>query len=68
MKLSRRDLLAGAGAAAEASLLPVEVKKPHLITLSFDDGFEKSFTKTAEIHESFGLKACLNIIATKNHG
>ena len=30
----------------------------------FDDGFKKSFYKIAEIHEKFGLKACLNIIAS----
>jgi peptidoglycan/xylan/chitin deacetylase (PgdA/CDA1 family) len=36
----------------------------HLITLSFDDGFSKSFTRVAEIHEKFGLKACLNVIAS----
>jgi peptidoglycan/xylan/chitin deacetylase (PgdA/CDA1 family) len=38
----------------------------HIITLSFDDGFEKSSTKTAEIFEKYGLKTCLNIIATAN--
>lgn len=38
--------------------------KTHILTLSFDDGFKKSFYKTAEIHEEFGLKACLNIIAS----
>ncbi len=32
-----------------------------LFTLSFDDGFKKSFTLAAQIHEEFGLKACLNI-------
>jgi len=38
--------------------------KTHWITLSFDDGFKKSFYRIAEIHESFGLKACLNVIAS----
>ncbi len=38
--------------------------KTHILTLSFDDGFKKSHYKTAEIHEQFGLKACLNVIAT----
>ena len=38
--------------------------KTHIITLSFDDGFKKSFYKIADIHENYGLKACLNIIAT----
>lgn len=39
-------------------------KCTHILTLSFDDGFKKSFYKIAEIHEDFGLKACLNIIAS----
>jgi len=38
--------------------------KTHIISLSFDDGFKKSFYKTADIHERYGLKACLNIIAS----
>ena len=29
----------------------------HLVTLSFDDGFRKSFGETARIYEEFGLKA-----------
>jgi len=36
----------------------------HILTLSFDDGFKKSFYKIAKIHEDFGLKACLNVIAS----
>ncbi|MBK8504816.1 MAG: hypothetical protein IPL46_22965 [Saprospiraceae bacterium] len=39
-------------------------KKTHILTLSFDDGFKKSFYRLAEIHEEYGLKACLNIIAS----
>ncbi|MBT1704102.1 polysaccharide deacetylase family protein [Chryseosolibacter indicus] len=38
--------------------------KTHLVTLSFDDGFKRSFYKTADIFEEFGLKACLNVIAS----
>ncbi len=38
--------------------------KTHLITFSFDDGFKKSFYRAAEIHENYGLKACLNVIAS----
>ena len=37
--------------------------KTHIVSLSFDDGFKKSFYKIAEIHERFGLHACLNVIA-----
>jgi len=35
----------------------------HIITLSFDDGLEKSNLKIAEIYEKFGLSACFNVIA-----
>jgi peptidoglycan/xylan/chitin deacetylase (PgdA/CDA1 family) len=34
------------------------------VTLSFDDGFKKSFTRTAEIYEQYKLSACLNIVAS----
>lgn len=38
--------------------------KSHILTLSFDDGFKKSFYKIAQIHEEVGLKACFNVIAS----
>lgn len=38
--------------------------KSHLISFSFDDGFKKSFLKLADIHEEYGLKACMNVIAS----
>ena len=38
--------------------------KTHILSLSFDDGFKKSFYKASEIHEAYGLKACLNVIAS----
>lgn len=38
-------------------------KKLHIISLSFDDGLEKSNLKVAEIYEGFGLSACFNVIA-----
>lgn len=41
----------------------IEKRKTHILTLSFDDGFKKSFYKIAEIHDAYGLKACLNVIA-----
>lgn len=41
-----------------------EPRKRHLITLSFDDGFKKSFARIADIHEKFGLSACLNVLAS----
>ena len=42
----------------------VQPKKTHIITLSFDEGFKKSFCKIADIYEEYGLSACLNIIAS----
>ncbi len=42
------------------------IKKTHLVTLSWDDGFRKSFHKTADIFEANGLRACFNVIATAN--
>jgi len=38
--------------------------KTHILTLSFDDGFKKSYYQIAEIYEKYGLAACFNIIAT----
>ncbi|MFC1996334.1 polysaccharide deacetylase family protein [Chloroflexota bacterium] len=38
-------------------------KIQHIVSLSFDDGFEKSNLKIAEIYEKFGLSACFNVIA-----
>lgn len=40
------------------------VNKSHILTLSFDDGFKKSFLKIADIFESYDLQACLNVIAS----
>lgn len=36
----------------------------HVVSISFDDGFEKSFLKTAEIYEKYKLNACFNVIAS----
>lgn len=35
----------------------------YIVSLSFDDGFEKSNLKIAEIYEKFGLSACFNVLA-----
>lgn len=43
---------------------PSNMAKSHVISFSFDDGFRKSFLKLADIHEEYGLKACLNVIAS----
>jgi len=69
---TRREFIrtAGLGAAslaAAGTLLSCEreSKEPtHIVSLSFDDGFEKSSIRTAEIYEKYGLSACLNVIAT----
>ncbi len=39
-------------------------EKTHIITLSFDDGFKKSFYKVANLYEEHGLSACFNVIAS----
>jgi peptidoglycan/xylan/chitin deacetylase (PgdA/CDA1 family) len=40
----------------------------HIVTLSFDDGFERSSLRTAEIFERHGLVAELNVVATGHLG
>ncbi|UCD53497.1 MAG: polysaccharide deacetylase family protein [Phycisphaerales bacterium] len=72
MKHSRREFLAATGsivAGAAMPWLPVTradeaQQKRHIVTLSFDDGFRKSFRRIAEIYEKYQLSACLNVIAT----
>lgn len=41
---------------------------PYVVTLSFDDGFERSSLRTAEIFERFGLSAEINIVARGHLG
>ena len=38
--------------------------KTHILTLSFDDGFRKSFLRIADICEEFRLLGCFNVIAS----
>ena len=67
---SRRDFMLTAGTAAASFAVPNlacsddSKNKRHIVTLSFDDGFKKSFIRTAEIYEKYKLSACLNVIAT----
>jgi peptidoglycan/xylan/chitin deacetylase (PgdA/CDA1 family) len=35
----------------------------YIISLSFDDGFQRSNLRIAEIYERFGLSACFNVLA-----
>lgn len=65
--LNRRQFIktsTAAGAAMIYGQLPPKYAKTHVLTLSFDDGFKKSFHRIAEIHEAHGLRACFNVIAT----
>jgi peptidoglycan/xylan/chitin deacetylase (PgdA/CDA1 family) len=69
MKQNRRTFLklAGFGAFSIPGIVGSVMKDPkitHIVSVSFDDGFEKSFVKTAEIYEKYRLSACFNVIAT----
>jgi peptidoglycan/xylan/chitin deacetylase (PgdA/CDA1 family) len=35
----------------------------HIVSVSFDDGLERSNLKIADIYEQFGLSTCFNVIA-----
>ncbi len=62
----RDTSLASAGILTASAVTPFQPPpgKTHVLTLSFDDGFKKSFHRIAKMHEDYGLKACLNVIAT----
>ncbi|GAI78226.1 unnamed protein product, partial [marine sediment metagenome] len=66
--MTRRDVLKtiGLGSAflLTGAYIPDDPGKRHLITLSYDDGFERSSIKTAEIYEKYGLSASINVIAS----
>jgi len=65
--MKRRELIGALGTALAATWspqpLPAASGKLHIVSLSFDDGFRKSFIRTAEIYEKFGLSACFNVVA-----
>lgn len=66
---SRRKVLKTLSLGSAGLALPglFSFNKPdisHILSLSFDDGFKKSFRRTAEIYEKHGLKACFNVLAT----
>ena len=70
MTPTRRDFIKAAAAAATLGLpgratadQAAKTGKTHIVSLSFDDGFKKSFVRTAEIYERHKLSACLNVIA-----
>ena len=70
MGRGRREFLQLAATAAMGLARPLggfageAGPKKHLVTLSFDDGFQQSSIKTAAIYEKYKLSACINIIAT----
>jgi hypothetical protein len=37
--------------------------KMYIISLRFDDGFEQSNQKIADLYERFGLSSCFNVLA-----
>ncbi len=60
-----RSSLVSTGSVCLASVgISANPGTTHILSLSFDDGFKNSFYRIAEIHENYGLKACLNVIAT----
>lgn len=64
--MDRRDFIktAALGTLAAGISDRHEDGKTHILTLSFDDGFKKSFYKIAELYEVHGLQACFNVIAS----
>ena len=74
--LNRREFVKAAGTAAVALALPAGCQqnttakygpnkdKKHIVTISFDDGYEKSSIRQAEIYEKYNLSACINVIAS----
>lgn len=66
--MNRREFMGAVGAAFTAGGSAVSqspsAEKAHIVSLSFDDGFRKSFIRTAEIYEKFGLSGCFNVIAS----
>jgi peptidoglycan/xylan/chitin deacetylase (PgdA/CDA1 family) len=74
MRVTLRQFLVGGGAMSALATIGgqrvlaggVVGRQRHIVSLSFDDGFKKSFIWTAEIFEKFKLAACLNVLAEAN--
>jgi peptidoglycan/xylan/chitin deacetylase (PgdA/CDA1 family) len=68
MKFTRRETVKLIGAGTLGALSPGFVLpltgQHYIITLSFDDGFEKSSLRTSDIFEKYGLYACINVVAS----
>ncbi len=68
MKISRRDSIKMLGVGSLGIIsggfaMPIAGDR-YIITLSYDDGFEKSSIRTAEIYEKYGLSSCINVVAS----
>jgi peptidoglycan/xylan/chitin deacetylase (PgdA/CDA1 family) len=67
-KITRRSALTSLGLGSAYLMTGAwrsgSAAKRHIITLSYDDGFEKSSIRTAEIYEKYGLSAAINVIAS----
>ena len=59
---SRRGFLA-AGLTVPWTVLSAGTRPRHVVTLSFDDGFRRSFSRIATLYEKHGFSACLNVCA-----
>jgi peptidoglycan/xylan/chitin deacetylase (PgdA/CDA1 family) len=70
-QFTRRQIIRNLGLGTAALMIGQAafsaVDKKYIITLSFDDGFEKSSIRTAEIFAKYGLSACINVIATAHN-
>ncbi len=62
--IKQAGLIAGAMTFGRNGYSRIDRKVTHILSLSFDDGFARSFIKTAEIYEKYKLKACFNVIAS----
>jgi peptidoglycan/xylan/chitin deacetylase (PgdA/CDA1 family) len=65
--MKRREFISGMGAAALGASSEISKGSSmslHVVSLGFDDGFRKSFSRIARIYEQFSLSACFNIIAS----
>ena len=66
--MKRREFSKTIGAVVSPATLARALSEPsnklHIVSLSFDDGFRKSFLRIAGIYEKFSLSACFNIIAS----
>lgn len=63
-RIALKKISIGALATVTPNLITTDVAPTHIVSLSFDDGFKKSFLKAAEIFEKHQLSGCFNVLAT----